>query len=70
MKRAMKISQANGGFSPALNFFRSLPLAPYCSFIGSRVVCGHRLYVTGMRLPAGEYVIIASHDESDSMLED
>jgi hypothetical protein len=26
--------------------------------------------VTGMRLPAGEYVIIVSHDESDSILED
>src|SRR5256886_15617772 len=70
IKRDMKISQANGGFSPALNFFRSLPLATYCSLIGSRVVFGHRLYVTGMRLPAGEYVIIASNDESDSILED
>ena len=70
IKRDMKISQANGGCSPALNFFRSLPLATYCSLIGSRIVCGHRLYVTGMRLPAGEYVIIVSHDESDYILED
>ena len=70
MKRDMQIAQANGRCSPAQNFFRSLPLATYCSLIGSRVVCGHRLYVTGMRLPAGEYVIIVSNDESDSILED
>jgi hypothetical protein len=70
IKRDMKITQANGRCSPAQNFFRSLPLATYCSLIGSRVVCGHRLYVTGMRLPAGEYVIIVSHDESDAILED
>ena len=70
IKRDMKIAQANGRFSPAQNFFRSLPLATYCSLIGSRVVCGHCLYVTGMRLPAGEYVIIVSNDESDSILED
>ena len=70
IKRAMQISQAHGRCSPALNFFRSLPLGTYCAFIGSRVVCGHRLYVTGMRLPAGEYVIIVSDDESDSILED
>jgi hypothetical protein len=66
----MQISQAKGGGAPALNFFRSLPLTTYCAFMGSRIVCGHRLYVTGMRLPAGEYVIVVSHDEADSILED
>ena len=70
IKRDMKIAQANGRGSPAQNFFRSLPLATYCSFIGARLVCGHRLYVTGMRLPAGEYVMIVSNDESDQILED
>jgi Transposase DDE domain len=70
IKRDMKIAQANGRFSPAQNFFRSLPRATSCAFIGSRGVCGHCLYVTGMRLPAGEYGIIVSNDESDSILED
>ena len=70
MKRDMHIARTNGVGSPALNFFRSLPLATSCLLSGARLVCGHRLWVTGMRLPANEYVIIVSDDASETMMED
>ena len=66
----MNISRSNGQFSPAVNFFRSLPVSTVCCLVGRRLVCGHLLCVTGMRLPSGDYLIIVSHDESAHVMED
>jgi hypothetical protein len=66
----MKLSRSNGQFSPAANFFRSLPVLMECSLVDHRLVCGHLLWVTGMRLESGDYLIIVSHDESDQVMED
>jgi hypothetical protein len=69
IKRDMNISRTNGSLSPASNFFRSLPLSTYCTLHGPRLICGHLLWVTGMRMPDGEYVIVVSDSKSDDILE-
>ena len=56
--------------SPALNFFRSLPVSTHCTLHNARLVCGHMLWVTGMRLPSGDYLIIVSDDQSDTVMEE
>ena len=68
IKRDMNISRTNGNLSPASNFFRSLPLGTYCTLYGPRLICGHLLWVTGMRLPDGEYVIVVSDSQSDNVM--
>ncbi len=70
IKKNMKISRSNGQLSPAENFFRSLPISTECCLSGRRLICGHLLWVTGMRLPSGDYLIIVSHDETDQAMED
>jgi hypothetical protein len=70
IKKNMNIARSNGQLSLALNFFRSLPLSTECQLAGRRLVCGHLLWVTGMRLPSGDYLIIVSHDESDQVMTD
>ncbi len=64
IKKNMNIARSNGKLSLALNFFRSLPLSTECQLTSPRLVCGHLLWVTGMRLPSGDYLIIVSHDQS------
>ncbi len=70
IKRNMTISRANGTLAPASNFFRSLPLSTYCTLYSPRLICGNMLWVTGMRLPDGEYVIVVSDDQSDTVMEE
>ncbi len=69
IKRDMNISRTNGSFSPASNFFRSLPLSTYCTLHGPRLICAHLLWVTGMRLPDGEDVMVVSGSPSDEVME-
>jgi len=70
IKKNMKLSRTNGELSPAMNFFRCLPVSTECSLPDRRRVCGHSLWITGMRLPSGDYLIIVSHDRSDQVMED
>jgi hypothetical protein len=70
IKKNMNLSRTNAQLSPAMNFFRSLPVSTECCLLDRRLVCGHLLWVTGMRLPSGDYLIIVSHDESDQVMTD
>lgn len=70
IKYNMNLSRTNGLLSPASNFFRSLPIGSYCSLVGPRLVCGHHLWVTGGRLPSGEYLILVSNYISDEIMDD
>jgi hypothetical protein len=70
IKKNMMISRSNGQLSPAENFFRSLPLSTECQLVDCRLVCGHLLWVTGMRLPSGDYLIVVAHDDSSQVLQD
>jgi hypothetical protein len=69
IKRDMNIARTNGRFSPASNFFRSLPLSTFCTLHGPRLICGHLLWVTGMRLPDGEYAVVVSDSQSEEVME-
>ena len=69
IKRNMNISRTNGTLSPASNFFRSLPLSTYCTLYGPRLICGQLIWVTGMRMPDGEYVIVVSDAQSNHVME-
>ena len=66
----MMIARSTGKLSAARNFFRSLPISTECQLSSPRLVCGHLLWVTGMRLPTGDYLIVVSHDHSDQILKD
>jgi Transposase DDE domain len=66
----MMISRSNGRLSPAKNFFRGLPLSTQCQLVDCRLVCGHLLWITGMRLPSGDYLIVVTHDDSSQVLSD
>jgi hypothetical protein len=70
IKKDMNVSRSNGQLAPAANFFRSLPVSTECRLVGRRLVCGLLLWVTGMRLPSGDYLIIVSHDDSNQVMED
>jgi hypothetical protein len=69
IKRDMKVARSKGTCAPALHFFRSLPLSTDCTLHGPRLVCGQMLWVTGMRLPSGDYLIVVSDDQSDQVME-
>jgi transposase len=66
----MKISRSNGQLSEARDFFRSLPISTECQLIGRRLIGGQLLWVTGMRLPSGDYPIVVSNDDSDQIMDD
>ena len=70
IKKNMMISRSNGRLSPAENFFRSLPLSTECQLVGRRFVCGHLLWVTGMRLLSGDYLIVVACDDSAQVMND
>lgn len=68
IKKNMKISRSTGQLSEARNFFRSLPISTECQLIGRRLICGHWLWVTGMRLTSGDYLIVVSNNDSDQVM--
>jgi len=68
IKKNMNLSRSNGTLSPAFNFFRSLPVSVSCQLNGLRLICRTQLWVTGMRLPSGDYLIIVSNDDSDKVM--
>jgi transposase len=71
-RNSTNISRANGGSSHARNFFRSFPCNEAVQLDGKRKVFGLMLYVTGVRLSNGEYLIIISSDPAsvDQILDD
>lgn len=54
----------------ARNLFRTQPAGTGVLLAGARLVLGQRLFVMGLRRSDGEYVIVASAEESDLLLAD
>ena len=67
IRHDMKVSRTTGALSAARNFFRSLPRSTSCRLLGPRLVCGHWLWVTGLRLPGGAYLIVVSNLCADAL---
>lgn len=63
-----QINRRHGGFAPVKNFFQSLPINSVMPLKGTRQVWGQPLYVTGMRLVSGEYLIIIHSDPNTAVL--
>jgi transposase len=72
LKCNTKVSRINGGFSPVKNFFHQLKIGEAMQLDGMRKVFGLNLYITGMKLPSGELLIVASYvsDICDQVLND
>ena len=69
IRHDMRVSRTTGVLSPAHNFFRSLPRSTSCALIGARLVCGQRLWVTGLHMPCGAYLIVVSNRPDHQALE-
>ena len=70
IKESMLINKMNGGSSPVKKFFRNQKNGVAKLLQGSRKVCEHIMFVTGMRLPSGEYLIVVSFDKSNLVVDD
>jgi len=69
IRHDMRVSRTTGVLAPARNFFRSLPRSTSCALMGPRLVCGQRLWITGMHLPGGAYLIVVSNRPGHQALE-
>ena len=63
-----RINRQQGGPAPVKNFFRSLPINRAMQLKDKRHIGGHQLYVTGMRLVTGEYLIIIHSDPNTAII--
>lgn len=68
IKKNTRINRQQGAMAPVKNFFRSLPIQCAMQLKGKRQVWGHQLYITGMRLVTGEYLIIVHSDLSPGVI--
>lgn len=68
IKANTQINRKHGGPAPVKNFFRSLPLNRALQLQGQRLIWGHQLYVTGMRLESREYLIIIHSDPNPAVM--
>lgn len=70
IRENMLVSNAKGGLVPAKALFRDLKVGEYKLLEGKRQVCGGELFVLGLLLPSGEYLILVTDKHPDTALED
>lgn len=68
IKANTRINRQRGSTAPVKNFFRSLPINRVMALKNQRHLWGHQLYVTGMRLVSGEYLIIIHSDPNTAVI--
>jgi len=66
----MLIANARGIQVPAKTLFRDLRVGEYRILDGKRRVCGLDLYVIGLLLPDGEYLILVTDTDPETALDD
>jgi Transposase DDE domain len=69
IKKNTQISNSRGVPVPAENLFRCLPRGGALILSGKRTVWGHSLYVIGLKMADGEFVIIATQEQPETALE-
>lgn len=69
VKKDTRISNSKGILVNAGTLFRNLKPGEIRVLSGIRQVCGHPLYVVGLKQADGEYVIIATTDSPETALE-
>ena len=70
IKENTQVSNSNGLLVNAFTLFRNLKPFDLRVLSGVRQVCGHPLYVVGLKQANGEYVIIATTDSPETALEE
>jgi len=70
IKENFQITNTRGIFVPAKTLFRGLKIGEYKVLKGKRIVNGQSVYVVGMLLPSGEYLILATDKNPETALED
>ena len=70
IRENMLITNAKGIPVAAKTLFRDLKVGQYKILEGKRQVCGLQLYVIGLLLPEGEYLILLTQDQPDTALDD
>lgn len=70
IKENMLISNSKGILVPAKNLFRGLKVGEVLVLDGKRSVLGHKLFVIGLLLPDGEYVILVTNHDPESAIDD
>lgn len=64
------VSNSRGILVPVKNLFRDLKVGEYRILEGRRQVCGVELFVIGLFLPSGEYLILVTDSNPDTALDD
>ncbi len=70
IKENFQIANARGISVPAKTLFRNLKISEYKVLKGMRIVNGQSVYVVGMLLPGGEYLILATDKNPEEALEE
>ncbi len=70
IKENFNITNARGIPVPAKVLFRDLKVGEYKVLKGKRIVNGQSVYVAGALLPSGEYLILATDKNPETVLED
>ncbi len=70
IRENMLISNARGLLVPAKTLFRDVKVGEYKLLEGKRHVCGVELFVGGLLLPTGEYLLLVTDRDPDTALED
>lgn len=63
------VTNVSGIPVPAKTLFRDLPIGEVRVLKGRRLVCGVKLFVVGLRLPDGEYLILVTDKEPQTAME-
>jgi hypothetical protein len=69
IKKNTQVSNSRGILVPAENLFRGLPRGGALVLSGKRTVWGHTLYVIGLKMADGEFVIITTQEQPETALE-
>lgn len=64
------VANSRGILVPAKSLFRDLKVGQYRILKGKRKVCGVELFVIGLLLPTGEYLILVTDKDPETALED
>ena len=70
IRQNMLVSNSRGILVPAHTLFRMLKVGEYMILEGRRSVSGLELFVIGVRLPDGEYLILVCDKEPETALDD
>jgi len=70
VRENFKVPNRNGKDIPVKLLFRNLDIHEKMVLRKPRLICGHKLYISGMRLLDGEYLILVTPDFNSTSVED